>query len=227
LSNITASLARETLGSFLDSYIELGAQGTRGGILLAWDKDMISVSNTVNRSFTISAMVQVSSNSPPFLLTTCYGPSEDSQKEEFLAELASIKPITNVPWLIIGDFNLIYQAADKSNLNLNRRLMGKFRRALDECELMELSLQNRRYTWSNVRESPTLVRLDRAFYTAEWEVAFPNFALSALATGASNHCPLILNHCDCVATKASFKFENHWLKIDGFCEVVQEAWSKP
>jgi hypothetical protein len=227
LSNITASLARETLGSFLDSYIELGAQGTRGGILLAWDKDMISVSNTVNRSFTISAMVQVLSNSPPFLLATCYVPSEDSRKEEFLAELTSIKPITNVPWLIIGDFNLIYQATDKSNLNLNRRLIGKFRRALDECELMELSLQNRRYTWSNERESPTLVRLDRAFCTAEWEVAFPNFALSALATGASDHCPLILNHRDHVATKASFKFENHWLKIDGFREVVQEAWSKP
>jgi hypothetical protein len=69
--------------------------------------------------------------------------------------------------------------------------------------------------------------LDRAFCTAEWEVAFPNFALSALATGASDHCPLILNHRDHVATKASFKFENHWLKIDGFREVVQEAWSKP
>jgi exonuclease III len=227
LSNITASLARETLGQYLDSYIELGAQGTRGGILLGWDKDMVSVSNVVNRSFTISAMVQVSSNSTSFLLTTCYGPSDDSRKDDFLDELKTIKPVPNVPWLIIGDFNLIYQASDKNNLNLNRRLMGKFRRALDECELMEISLQNRRYTWSNERENPTLVRLDRAFCTAEWEVAFPNFALSALATGASDHCPLILNHRERVARKAFFKFENHWLKIDGFCEVVQAAWSKP
>jgi exonuclease III len=227
ISMINTNLARDTLGPFLDSYVELGAQGTRGGILLAWDKDMVSVTQPVNRSFTISAMVQLQSNSPPFLLTTCYGPADDSHKEEFLAELRSIKPTANIPWMIIGDFNLIYQAADKSNLNLNRRLMGKFRRALDDCELMELSLQNRKYTWSNERENPTLVRLDKAFCTAEWEMAFPNFALSALATGASDHCPLILNHRDRVVSRASFRFENHWLKIDGFHQIVQEAWSKP
>lgn len=155
---INTNLARDMLEPFLDSYVELGAQGTRGGILLAWDKDMVSVTQPVNRSFTISAMVQLQSNSPLFLLTTCYGPADDSHKEEFLAELRSIKPTANIPWMIIGDFNLIYQAADKSNLNLNRRLTGKFRRALDDCELMELSLQNRKYTWSNERENPTLVR---------------------------------------------------------------------
>jgi exonuclease III len=35
LSSIDAGLAHETLGQHLDSYLELGAQGTRGGILLA------------------------------------------------------------------------------------------------------------------------------------------------------------------------------------------------
>ena len=75
----------------------------------------------------------------------------------------------------------IYQAGDKSNLSLNRRLMGKFRRALDECELMEITLQNRRYTWSTEREKPTLVRLDGAFCTSErldrtdpWVTQFEN-----------------------------------------------------
>lgn len=130
----TDSLARETLGSFLDSYIELGAQGTRGGVLLAWNKDLISVSNAVNRAFTISAMVQPLAFDSPFLLTTCYGPSDDNRKEEFLDELRSIKPIGQLPWIIVG------QASDKNNLNLNRRLMGRFRRALDDCELMKIAL---------------------------------------------------------------------------------------
>jgi hypothetical protein len=101
--------------------------------------------------------------------------------------------------------------------------MEKFRRALDECELMEIALQNRRYTWSNERENPTLVRLDRVFCNPRCEVAFPNFALNALATGASYHCPLFLTRQDQAARKAVFKFENHWLKIDGFREVVMAA----
>ncbi|XP_066351274.1 uncharacterized protein [Miscanthus floridulus] len=172
-------------------------------------------------------MVKISSTSASFLLITCYGPANDRRKDEFLAELQAVKPLTAVPWMIIGHFNIIYQASDKSNLNLNRRLMGKFRRALDECELMEITLQNRRYTWSNERENPTLVRLDRVFCNSEWEMTFPNFALSALATGASDHCPLILTRQDRAARKAMFKFENHWLKIDGFQGVVQAAWNKP
>lgn len=85
------------------------------------------------------------------------------RKEEFLHEMISIKPPPGTPWLILGDFNLIYKASDKNILNLNHRLMGKFRTALDECELMEICLQNRKFTWSNERENPTLVRLDRAF----------------------------------------------------------------
>jgi hypothetical protein len=92
---------------------------------------------------------------------------------------------------------------------------------------MEIALQNRRYTWSNERENPTLVRLDRVFCNHEWEALFPNFALSVLATGVSDHCPLILNRQDRAARKAAFRFENHWLKLNGFQEVVQAAWSKP
>ena len=59
-------------------------------------------------------------------MTTCYGPTDDGRKDEFLAELMAIKPPATIQWIIVGDFNLIYQASDKNNLNLNRRMMGKF-----------------------------------------------------------------------------------------------------
>jgi hypothetical protein len=74
---------------------------------LAWNKDIIKVTNAINRAFTISAMVIVASNSTSFLLSTCYGPADDGRKEEFLAELLEIKPTAPTPWMIIGDFNLI------------------------------------------------------------------------------------------------------------------------
>jgi hypothetical protein len=105
----------------------------------------------VNRSFTITATVNILASDSSFLLTTCYGPADDGRKEDFLDEMRLIKPLNEIAWMMLGDFNLIYQASDKNNLNLNRRLMGKFRRALDDCELIETALQNRRYTWSNER----------------------------------------------------------------------------
>jgi len=62
-----------------------------------------------------------------------------------------------------GDFNLIYQVEDKNNTNLDRAMMGRFRRFLDEVKVKEIPLLRRKYTWSNERSSPTLVRLDRTF----------------------------------------------------------------
>jgi hypothetical protein len=39
---------------------------------------------------------------------------------------------------VAGDFNLIVDAADKNNANLNRCMMGKFRRLLSELDLKEI-----------------------------------------------------------------------------------------
>lgn len=62
-----------------------------------------------------------------------------------------------------ADFNLIYEAKDKNNLNLNKRLLGSFRKILDDCELIEIPMQNRRFNRSNSRtgakELPPLVVL--------------------------------------------------------------------
>jgi thiamine monophosphate kinase len=60
-----------------------------------------------------------------------------------------------------GDFNLIYQAEDKSNSNMDRAMKGHFQCFINNLELHELPLLGRRFTWSNEREAPTLVRLDR------------------------------------------------------------------
>jgi hypothetical protein len=48
-----------------------------------------------------------------------YGPQEDNEKLLFLAELRWMQQIVSDKWLLIGDFNLILQAADKINANLN------------------------------------------------------------------------------------------------------------
>jgi len=38
---------------------------------------------------------------------------------------------------------------------------------------------------------------------------------------------IFLTRQDRVVRKVVFKFENHWLKLDGFRDVVMTAWSKP
>lgn len=73
-------------------------------------------------------------------LTSVYGPQRKEDKLQFIEELRTLQHLTPQPWLIGGDFNLIYKASDKNNDRLDRRLMRKFKQALDQLELKELNL---------------------------------------------------------------------------------------
>lgn len=103
--------------------------------------------------------------------------------------------------------------------------MGRFRRAINDLELKEIELLGRRFTWSNERTVPTLVRLDRVFYTSAWEAAFPNHLLTSTAAGISDHCPLVLSLHNNEPGKRRFHFESFWPQLDGFNETVAQAWN--
>jgi exonuclease III len=164
LQQITSQTKSETLGPLLDGFQYLPACGTTGGILLGWNSEWVHAWDLSLTNFTMSMKIKLKWLNSSFLLTTVYGPADDNEKANFLDELTSIKPTSPLPWLVLRDFNLIYEAKDKNNQNLNRRLMATFRNMLNTCELLEIALQNRKYTWSNEREEPTLGCLDRVFY---------------------------------------------------------------
>ena len=124
------------IGGFkLRSFAHCPAIGTRGGLLLLWDEDYVDISNIHIRTHLISADVIIRACGTTFSLTNVYGPSTDVEKANFLAKAIAAAPADNSKWIILGDFNLIYQAADKNNDNLNLRLMGHFRQALNTCHL--------------------------------------------------------------------------------------------
>jgi exonuclease III len=68
-------------------------------------------------------------------ITGVYGPRSVAEKHNFLQELKNLASQRWEKWLVLGDFNLIYQTSDKNNRNLNRHLMGAFKSALDSLLL--------------------------------------------------------------------------------------------
>jgi hypothetical protein len=157
-------------------------------------------------------------------LTCVYGPQDDQEKVMFLQELRYIRTVCNGPWLAVGDFNIILQAIDKNNSNLNRPMMHRFKRLIEDVAIKEIPLNGRRFTWSNQREAPVLVKLDRVFCSVDWEMIFPNVLLQSSASIDSDHCPLILGLHDNISGKRRFHFEAFWIKLEGFHDVVQTAW---
>jgi hypothetical protein len=112
----------QILGAGFD-YSYLPAAHTRGGILVVWRTAVWSVASASAGHFSVSIRIQQVPGGEDWWLTSVCGPSTDTEKPEFLAELHNLQQVRTGPWLTCGDFNMIYRAEDKSNGHLNRRLM--------------------------------------------------------------------------------------------------------
>ena len=226
-----AEVSRQCILSMLgvefdNNFTFLPSLGASGGILIAW-RARLGVVNS-SRVDTFSSSVQFSSSDGTSWWLTCvYGPQGNQEKIQFLQELRDIRTVCTGPWLVAGDFNLIYKDEDKNNSNLNRAMMGRFRRWVNDMAVTELPLHGRKYTWSSssTSDSPTLVRLHRVFCSLEWEELFPDYLLQSCASGDSDHCSLLLGLQDSPASKRRFHFEAFWPSLDGFMETVEAAWT--
>ena len=103
--------------------------------------------------------------------------------------------------------------------------MGRFCWFVNDLELKEIPLW-RRYTWSNERDSPILVKLDRVLCTNDWDDIYPESVLQTHATEMSDHCQLVLGLREGILGKKRFHFESFWTKLDGFLETVQHSWEQ-
>jgi exonuclease III len=159
-------------------------------------------------------------------LTCVYGPQGEPEKVAFIEELKQLQPFVRPEWLLLGDFNLITRASDKNNTNINRWLIGKFRRARNHLHLKDIRLAGRRFTWSNDQQNTMLTRIDHMFCTDDWDILFPDAHLQAISSRSSDHLPLILQGDASTPRKPSFKFEEFWLRLPGFAETVALAWNK-
>jgi hypothetical protein len=142
---------------------------------------------------------------------------------QFLDDMKQHCPVST-PALIVGDFNLILQAADKNTNNYNRRTMTAFRRFTNELELEDLYLHGRRYTWSNEQADAIQVKLDRALMNDGWSSEHPNCILQALSLDLFNHCPLLLTTDATHTPPRHFRFANYWTCMEGFEDVVSHSW---
>jgi hypothetical protein len=70
-------------------------------------------------------------------------------------------------------------------------------------------------------------RIDAFFSNEEWDISHDDHILHALSSSLSDHCPLLLASCHGPTKPRSFRFEEFWVDIPGFSEVVVKAWAEP
>jgi hypothetical protein len=136
-----------------------------------------------------------------------------------------LAPTIQGAWLIIGDFNLIRYSHEKNSNNFDRALSATFNAMIQSLAWFELPLLDRRFTWTNGQENPVLARLDRAFFNNDWDLVFPDSALTSLPRPTSDHHPLMIMASTTIPNPSHFRFENSWLLDPTFLPTTLARWS--
>ncbi|GFZ14802.1 hypothetical protein Acr_24g0009920 [Actinidia rufa] len=99
--------------------------------------------------------------------------------------------------------------------------MRDFSDYIMEEELIDLPLEGDLFTWSNGSASS---RLDRFLVLPEWEGDHLDVKQYCLPRIVSDHKPMILAGGGMHRGPASFRFENTWLQVEGFRDLVGKWW---
>ena len=149
-----------------------------------------------------------------------YGPQGDGLKTNFRVELQHRRDLCLGPWVVLGDFNMIIRAEEKSNSNLNRTIMRRFKAFVDNNELKYLYMHGRRFTWTNERENMVMTKIDRLLVSVDWELYYLDVLLQASSTNISDHGPLHLSTAAHFCAKKRFRFEMYWTRLEGFEKAI-------
>ncbi|XP_028071380.1 uncharacterized protein LOC114273766 [Camellia sinensis] len=134
-----------------------------------------------------------------------------------------LKSVFPKPWCIGGDFNEIISIGERIGCSMRDRGMRDFNNFIESCELSDIPLLGRKFTWCNAHEGEKWSKIDRFLVNPEWLEVF-NFKLWGLPRLLSDHCPLILMEDDRDWGPRSFRFINAWILHPQFSGFLEKIW---
>ncbi|KAL4377916.1 hypothetical protein GQ457_02G007720 [Hibiscus cannabinus] len=197
--------------------------GSAGGLISMWNRDAFVVSNQVVAKRFIAISGHLKSLQIDCGFMNIYGPSIEADKCQFFSEITEYLEKNKQPWCVCGDFNAYLHPGEKCGGPVNVAAMDMFRRFLQESCLMDLPLKGGEYTWSNGRDTPTLVRLDRFLVNADFLSAFHYLEQCLLSKSISDHNAIALIFDERNWGPKPFKFFNYYLDEEGFIEMVHSC----
>ena len=156
--------------------------------------------------------------------SSVYGPILAEEREDFWAELGAIRGLWKDPWCIRGDFNVVRFPIERRGCLRMSVTMRHFCEVIDELGIKDHTLSSSEYTWCGGLNNSSASRLDRFLVSDDWEDQFSGLVQKILPNPVFDHAPILLDGGGIRNGKIPFRFENIWLKEEGFKDLIRCWW---
>ncbi|KAJ6670143.1 hypothetical protein OIU85_014250 [Salix viminalis] len=153
-------------------YHIVDATGFSGGIWLLWNGSSVSLQVIAHASQSIAALVHVRNKC--WLLTVVYANPNPRIRESLWTYFDGLARASNLPWLVMGDFNDISCASEKCDGNFDSR-GSAFVDWISRNQLIDLGFSGSKFTWCNKKNAEGIIwkRIDRGLSNIAWRLMFP------------------------------------------------------
>ena len=128
------------------------------------------------------------------------------------------------PWCIGGDFNIIRFHHERSSFGRPNQSMRRFFEVIDDLELVDLPLLGGKFTWSGGLQHQIQARLDRFLIIQDCLDHFGFVSQLKIPRPTFDHTPILLERGGVRRGLTPFRFENMWLKVEGFQDLLEGWW---
>ncbi|XP_071692041.1 uncharacterized protein [Rutidosis leptorrhynchoides] len=181
-------------------------------------------SRTVNLSSLLNLLRPGSSVHCFFI--NVYSPQDRGKKRHlwmFLSEFLSNNPGEHV---LFGDFNAVRSSQERQGSEFCPLSSSDFNNFITASDLVDLPLGGRAFARSS-KFCDSRGKLDRFLISNDFIDSIPNLIGRVLPNLWSDHCPILLVVDRLNFGPSPFKLCASWFLIDGFDNVVQNAWLDP
>ncbi|XP_019167296.1 PREDICTED: uncharacterized protein LOC109163029 [Ipomoea nil] len=204
--------------------------GRSGGLALLWKKN--NTARLLGYSKThIDVEVSII-GFPNWRMTCYYGYSERTRRTESWDLLKLLATQSDLPWIVIGDFNdLLYQYEKKGGNPHPNSLLRGFGETIDQCGLAQLPMTGYQFTWKTGKGTPGWIqeKLDKVLVSDQWRDIVNGATVANLMTRKSDHSAIFMaiRHYGARRDGARrFRFEMAWLYDEGCRTVVAKSWEE-
>ncbi|GJY77338.1 RNA-directed DNA polymerase, eukaryota, partial [Tanacetum coccineum] len=210
-------------GNFVFDYVHSDSVGNSGGILCVWDSNSFRKNNATVSDYFIMIRGVWRQTGNDLLIIAVYAPHDLKDKQMLWDYLTYEIGKWKGEVVIMGDFNEVRYKSDRFGSVFNVQGANVFNSFITNAGLEEVPLGGSSFTWCH-KSATKISKLDRFLIFENLLNTCPNITAITLERYLSDHRPILLRESHFDYGPISFRFFHHWIEMEGFSKVVEDAW---